>query len=699
MKDKHHRLFTSLLVFVALVAKGQAQIPKDLTRVSPGERPGPQLKIKKLSGVPAYDFAKNPGATLPRLNVGREPELQFNPIELKLPEVLSLDVLKVKRPQGILHAIQSEYLSPVTLNKKDLSAKPVQLVKPSNLESVPGVPQLKEIPEPKLEEPKPQQVTVLDWTPQDFKILEGLIFFEYKKSTDIALAYFSELLSDKTYRDEALYHYARTCIDRGLHSEARASWLKISSESKSREWRVQAAQALADHIEKFDVSDMETIDPVVVAQEIDISKNEAYNFYRAKYYLEKGQLGQVEDALGLISEKSPHYNDSLLISALYSYRLAKLDAAQGFLQDLLKRTTKQDPLHSAGAITLARIQFQKGDYPRSFQSYLEVDRSHALWLSAMVEQAWTQILKKDYEGAAGNMFSLHTDFFKNAYNPESYVVRTVGYLNLCQFGDAIQVLNNLGKRYAPIQGRLTEFAKSKKDADLYDVIRQLLKNPNLREIETLPRSFILELARHPSFINLQKHLNNYEDEMGNFNKVTLNIIQREKDLLSKQGEVNKDLSELRMKFSSKKLKPEDLKSLKEQEKNLERELFAAKFEYQSVNRARNQVKEIREKAFGRIEEEKKRVRVVIKHNLEKRFETLSEQLKGILDQLEVLQYEIYSGAGEQLRYQAAGGDVSTEKREVSAKDKSTTWKFKGEIWEDEIGHFRSSLKNVCPTEN
>jgi len=33
------------------------------------------------------------------------------------------------------------------------------------------------------------------------------------------------------------------------------------------------------------------------------------------------------------------------------------------------------------------------------------------------------------------------------------------------------------------------------------------------------------------------------------------------------------------------------------------------------------------------------------------------------------------------------------------KGKSFNWKFKGEIWEDEIGHYRSSLKNVCPSDS
>ena len=33
------------------------------------------------------------------------------------------------------------------------------------------------------------------------------------------------------------------------------------------------------------------------------------------------------------------------------------------------------------------------------------------------------------------------------------------------------------------------------------------------------------------------------------------------------------------------------------------------------------------------------------------------------------------------------------------KNKEMKWSFKGEIWEDEIGHFRSSLKSVCPPED
>ena len=65
----------------------------------------------------------------------------------------------------------------------------------------------------------------------------------------------------------------------------------------------------------------------------------------------------------------------------------------------------------------------------------------------MVEQAWTQVLAGDHEGAAGNMFSLHTDFFKKAYAPDTYIVRTVGYLNLCQYGDSLQTIKNQNNKF------------------------------------------------------------------------------------------------------------------------------------------------------------------------------------------------------------------------------------------------------------
>ena len=83
----------------------------------------------------------------------------------------------------------------------------------------------------------------------------------------------------------------------------------------------------------------------------------------------------------------------------------------------------------------------------------------------------------------------------------------------------------------------------------------------------------------------------------------------------------------------------------------------------------------------------------LKSNLVK----LEKTLNKILENNEFLRYEAFSGSGENIRYISAGG--KTEKRlpvNAEPKVKNQSWDFDGEFWADEIGHYRSSLKDNCP---
>jgi hypothetical protein len=60
--------------------------------------------------------------------------------------------------------------------------------------------------------------------------------------------------------------------------------------------------------------------------------------------------------------------------------------------------------------------------------------------------------------------------------------------------------------------------------------------------------------------------------------------------------------------------------------------------------------------------------------------------------------EIFAGAGENIRYQVAGGETAPANR-VPANVKPTkilNWEFDGEYWEDEIGNYRSQAQDNCP---
>lgn len=668
----------------------------DLQVVTKGSSPSRKLKIKK-SKVPSFDF--KPGQEIPRLDIGTENEMVYKETPLNLPQE-QVQVEKIRK------------LNQIKMVGPDKKATAISVLKPvktissaKTVASVPALDQLKDTYSPTLLEPNVALKNIILFKPQEFKLLEGQIYLENIKNFEMALAHFGELLKDKEFGLEAYYHYGLTAKELKLYSEFKNALVKVSSQSKLKDLKQWATEELVKGVALLEINDIGDIDPLIHSADFDADKYDAYQFYRAKYYLEKGNLSEVESALMLIPEKSEFYPESKFIAGLSKYRQGKISEAEAYIEEVLKNKQSLPSIQTVASLTLARIHFQKQNYKEAQKLYLAVDKDHPLWLQAMVELAWTQILINDYEGAAGNMFSLHTDFFKNAYNPESYVVRTVSYLNLCQFGDSLQVLTALGRKYAPYYGRIETYMSQRKNpSDYYQTVRSWLKKPEQRDVDGVPRSFVIELARHPSFITVQKNINRLEDEITAFNQVTLSLIQREKDLIKKQTVLSQDLANTRAALLDPK-KNKDI--LKENEQLILKKLQSFKYQQQGVKAARDVVKNIRDVSFARIDKDKTKHRTRAGVVLKERLAQLTGDLKDLLDQNELLQYEVYSGAGEHLRFQTVSQDVKGDDpkaRELAQaqlmkeKDKKVKWNFQGEIWEDEIGHFRSSLKNVCAQE-
>ncbi len=574
-----------------------------------------------------------------------------------------------------------------------------QLV-PSNGFPVPALPTLSDVPAPILQEAGLQQTKFEDMTPPQLKLLQALIFSEVKKDYPMALALFAELLQDPLVKTEATYHLALTSRSLGLYSEYKYRMLQLLNDKKP-EWQKRAAVHLATHAAEGDVELVGLLDPKLESLKVDLDKVDAYQMNRSKYYLEKGDLTKAFAGVDEILMDSPVYTDSVFLKSLILYKGGHLQEAIGLQQTVLKDVIEKRPaseFKSIVAITLARLHFQAAQYKEAYEQYLKVDRTHPEWLQSMIEQAWAQVLSEDYEGATGNMFSLHTDFFKKAFAPESYVVRTVGYLNLCQYGDGAKVVFDFKKKYTPVLTQLKEYQSHMKDnVNYYDTIKSWAKNSDLKTVDGLPREFIFALTRHPSFILQQKMINSIEDQVTKMNKINIELIKTERKALAAQSD-----SKQKMAAVMKSAKDSGSKdSKKEAFAFQEKRLMAFKIQYYIAQKARNSIKELRTAGMDRLDKEKSHFRDLAGKAVKTRFTQMYTKLNDSLDQGDVLKYELYSGAGEHLRYQLAGGEVQDKEHpELKAEQgKDLNWDFRGEIWEDEIGHYRSSLKNVCAPED
>lgn len=524
--------------------------------------------------------------------------------------------------------------------------------------------------------------------PDEYKIIQGLIFFEIQKKYDVAMSLFSELSTSK-HKTQALLHYAQSAYNLNLFTEYRQSIQRLLESTQDKSIRLKAVQSIAQNIKAMENSDMAKIDSLVRSFNIDTSKNDAYHYKQAKYFIKEKNLVAAENALSQISAKSEFYLDSVLLSTSINYRKGEVNTAIAKIEKVIPNiiNDKKNKIRNMLILTLARLYFQKGKYKESYQNYLKVDRSSPLWIQSVIEQAWSQILVGDHIGAAGNMFSLHTEVFKKMYLPESYIVRSVGYLNLCQYGDALHVLTDLDSRFKKTHEKLVRFqSENQGTAPYYDLVKTWFSNSNQAEINSLPRSFVAELAIHPSFTNIQQRINEYDEEISKFNKIITDFSNRDQQLRQRITSNKNELQTLKNQQSSAQtLEKNDLKNA------------IYEMELQIVNRGKDGLKKNRSAAQARLDNEKNILRNSASHSLKKRYGELVTILEKLLEQEEVLAYEVYSGAGEHIRYQIAGGKI--EDRAPAAltpeEKKSYKWKFRGEVWEDEIGHYRSSLKNVC----
>jgi hypothetical protein len=640
--------------------------------------------------------------TIPHLDVGQEPLITASESKaFALPAYrapANISVVRLNSPAPITAV--DKYLAK---NAVSPASEAKLLVKVDPQFKSPEVIPLEPFQPPQFESPKVAISQVDNFSPSQLKLLQALIFLEVQKSYNMALALFSELTSDKEVATEATYQLGLSSKALGLYSEYKTQMMKVLK-TNSKDWQKKATISLAQSAQRGDLALVAQLDPRIEELKLefdqDIPGADQYHMNRAKYYLEKNNLTLANAAVEEVPLTSPLSLDAQFLHSVILYKGGHLQEAIQLQTQVVKtliETRPQSELKSVAALTLARMHFQASQYKEAYDTYLKVDKTNPEWTQAMIEQAWSQILAEDYEGAAGNMFSLHTDFFKNSFAPESYVVRTVGYLNLCQYGDGARVISEFKRKYAPVQKQMAEYTSHmNSENSYYDTVKTFAKNPDQKFVDGLPRNFIFELARHPSFMSEQKMINAAEDEILKYNKITLDLIKKERDILKAQNDVRAQFIEIKKKMD--KATADQKVAFTEEYNYQNKRLLSYQIQLFIARRARGSIKELRAQGIARLDEDKKIFKAKANQAIKTRFNAMLTTLKNTLDQSEVLNYELYAGAGEHIRYQMAGGEI-TDKDHPELKPeekKSVQWEFKGEVWEDELGHYRSGLKNVCP---
>lgn len=648
-----------------------------------------QAKVRtSADGIPVFDITTSRIVKgkkqnfrvkdIPKLSISKEPLLKptsFVNIANIQAMKLNLRDPKFVKPvdEVIIKPELQRLVQPVSEPKKFL---PLEASKSAD-QSFKEVTQINVMPAKLNLDNQKQEIKFANFTPEELLLTQGLIYLQIHKDFEMALGLFAELATKPAFKDLADYYLADVSLGLNVLSEHRHRMLSILQNSEFKQ------DALTSLIENAKPGDLKTTKQLIPYLPKVYPDSPQFLVNLAKVKLEQKEISEAIDLLKKVPDVSPEYVNARYLLGISFYRMGNtqealtvLENLRNYQSDILDVKNNLQQIRSLLSLTLARMKFQKGEYIKAIEHYLEVDKKDPDWLSAMTEMAWAQVLNKDFEGAAGNMFPLHTEFFRKMYAPDSYTSRTVAYLNLCQYGDAKKVLTDFKNKYKPFSDQIALAQKNLSSPEqYYQLIQIWATNPKPGLIQQVPSEFLAHLIRHPSFIEEQKQINDLEDQIITLNKIALSILAKEKKIKEEQANLTKQES-------------------KEKEK-MEIDEEVLKMKSQINSKSRRAFAQFRKEALVRIDSEKTEHKILAGKSLQQRYAEVQRKTLESLDQVDVLEYELFSGAGEHLRFQMAGGKIDPKEKVDPNKDRKMNWDFTGELWEDEIGHFQSSLKNVC----
>ncbi|MCB0413344.1 MAG: hypothetical protein KDD50_03365 [Bdellovibrionales bacterium] len=684
--------------------KEQVAAQQNLTVLSQG-RPADQSLYKTKSGV-----AQIPGIKVTKKivvkDIGLEPRVSSQ--DFTLPELALLRTdykapQPLKGPENLYKSEKTKWFTtvlPTDFSIKGTQRKDYGLGQIVTKESVDKT-------DPSLK--KDMAIAELAYSPlsDDEKTMLGaLIIYSQGKSCHIVAGLFSDLNQNKKLKDEANFYLGICAHEMGFYAESVYRLLEVIKKEDPdftsdaiktivsnipMEYEIPVAKVLLK-LKNKSLLPKEALDNVNYILAKGSVKQKDYNGatkYATQVKPESNKFGKAQFIIGISQYATNNVGKAIVT----------LTAAKDWLKS---RSSNDKETASLVSVNLARMYFQNNQYNLANQEYLKVDKDSSYWVQALVEQGWAQLLMNDPSGAIGNMYSLHSPYFNSVYKPESFAVRTIGYLDICQYGDAYQTLKLMEDRYRPwIQKVGSYINHNKKPLQYYGTIKSYLQGKSTKDVDGVPYQLLREIARKRNFLNFQDSINQKIDEVAQYKFIDKMILKDKAKLRWRKQKSNERMVKAKQLLAKSANDKTLLPRVNEFKANirLERKFIASmNFQIDLLEKGRQGFARLKKKAVARIEKEKSKLKYLAGEELKTNLAFVRTQMQKVLENNELLRFEVFSGSGENIRFQVAGGKTKGENRLPASYKPSKTlnWSVTGEYWQDEIGSYRSQLKNNCP---
>jgi len=157
-----------------------------------------------------------------------------------------------------------------------------------------------------------------------------------------------------------------------------------------------------------------------------------------------------------INPSSKYYYNYIYKKALFCVYEDDIDGAIGYLKEILRSRKPSKELKDESRKTLARLLYEKGDYNNADMIYMDIEKNIIEQADNLLERAWVHYRLGNSEKAMGLLYSFQAPSFENAFRPEYFILKSFIYKDVCNYKNALYVVNEFKERYGEAITKLYE---------------------------------------------------------------------------------------------------------------------------------------------------------------------------------------------------------------------------------------------------
>jgi hypothetical protein len=330
---------------------------------------------------------------------------------------------------------------------------------------------------------------------QEF-IAEGKKLYDKGKFAEASLMFYKvvdAVLDDpgaEPFVPEAEYELGKTLFRMELYQGALAYFGQIVDQGEAHPYFQQTLRPLVllTDVIPGDPSLMERLaayyKPEIFPQKVPEKYRDRYAYLVGRHFYQNLNTDNAIELLNYVSRRSDLYAKSRYISAITNVANYEAQpAVQNFKEVLRYLTNKkegegldeeEEDLMELANLGMARVFYSTGDYETSLKYYSKIERESQRWPQALFESSWAYFQVDGYNKALGNLHSLNSPFFADAYFPEGPILAAVIFFYNCKYDRVEYELGEFEYYYEPLKPEVQTVLDTYQDpTEMFEFLKQL----------------------------------------------------------------------------------------------------------------------------------------------------------------------------------------------------------------------------------